>query len=188
MLSPAFIGRSYRAAGAHDILSGPDGIRAARPCTVLDTGMALCSFTSRASRIHANAYGESMVILLVAAILFASASLNISAQVQARHVDIRTPDGTILKASYFSAGKPGPGVLLLHQCRLDRHAWDRLAADLASAGMHVLAFDYRGYGETTGTLPPPPPSLPQDANTKFSSTISGSWTGHKDVELAYGYL
>ncbi len=129
-----------------------------------------------------------MLIVLVAAVLLASASLNVSAQVQARHVDIRTPDGTILKASYFSPGKPGPGVLLLHQCRLDRHAWDRLAADLTRSGMHVLAFDYRGYGETTGKLPPPPPSLPQGTNTKFSSTISGSWTGHKDVELAYGYL
>jgi dienelactone hydrolase len=129
-----------------------------------------------------------MLILLLAAALLTSSPLNVSAQVRARDVGIKTTDGTILQASYFSPGKPGPGILLLHQCRLDRHAWDDLAADLSSGGMHVLAFDYRGYGETTGELPPPPRPLPHDTNTKFSSTISGSWIGHKDVELAYKYL
>ena len=32
-----------------------------------------------------------------------------------RIVDLRASDGTVLKASYFAAAKPGPGVLLLHQ-------------------------------------------------------------------------
>jgi dienelactone hydrolase len=129
-----------------------------------------------------------MLMLLLAAVLLTWSPLNLSAQVQARDVGIRTPDGTTLKASYFSPGKPGPGVLLLHQCRRDRHAWDDFAADLTTRGMHVLAFDYRGYGETAGKLPPAPQSLPHDTHTKFSSTISGSWIGHKDVELAYVYL
>ena len=31
-----------------------------------------------------------------------------------RIVDLKTPDGTLLKATYFAAAKPGPGVLLLH--------------------------------------------------------------------------
>src|ERR1700685_3054570 len=33
----------------------------------------------------------------------------------ARAVDLKASDGTILKASYFFAAKPGPGVLLLQQ-------------------------------------------------------------------------
>src|SRR5580704_11196742 len=33
----------------------------------------------------------------------------------ARVVDLKASDGTILKASYFAAAKPGPGVLLFHQ-------------------------------------------------------------------------
>ena len=33
-----------------------------------------------------------------------------------RVVDLKAPDGIMLKATYFAAGKPGPGVLLLHQC------------------------------------------------------------------------
>ena len=30
-------------------------------------------------------------------------------------VDLTAADGTKLKATYFAAAKPGPGVLLLHQ-------------------------------------------------------------------------
>jgi dienelactone hydrolase len=112
-----------------------------------------------------------------------------AAQVQQRDVDIRTTDGVLLKASYFSPGKPGPGVLLLHQCALNRHSWDDLAAHLAGAGMHVLTFDYRGFGDSKGTLPPPPPSpAPTEVKKVFGPTISGSWVGNTDVELAYTYL
>jgi len=32
----------------------------------------------------------------------------------ARVVELKASDGTLLKASYFAAAKPGPGVLLLH--------------------------------------------------------------------------
>ena len=58
------------------------------------------------------------------------------------------------------------------------------------AGVHVLAFDYRGYGDTKGTLPPPPPAPQQAAGTsrKFAQTTSGGWVANKDVELAYMYL
>jgi dienelactone hydrolase len=68
----------------------------------------------------------------------------------AHDVDIVTPDFVVLKASYFSPGKPGPGILLLHQCNMDRHAWDTLTPDLVRAGFHVLTFDQRGFGETVG--------------------------------------
>jgi len=37
-------------------------------------------------------------------------------QTPERVVDLTAPDGTKLKATYFGAAKPGPGVLLLHQC------------------------------------------------------------------------
>jgi uncharacterized damage-inducible protein DinB len=46
----------------------------------------------------------------------------------ARIVDLTAADGTPLKASYFDAGKPGPGVLLLHQGNRDRKSWDAVAA------------------------------------------------------------
>jgi dienelactone hydrolase len=68
----------------------------------------------------------------------------------AHDVDIPTPDGVVLKGSYFSPGKAGPGILLIHQCNMDRHAWDTLTPDLVAAGFHVLTFDQRGYGDTPG--------------------------------------
>jgi pimeloyl-ACP methyl ester carboxylesterase len=68
----------------------------------------------------------------------------------AHDVDIVTSDFVVLKSSYFSPGKPGPGILLIHQCNMDRHAWDTLTPDLVRAGFHVLTFDQRGFGETGG--------------------------------------
>ena len=46
----------------------------------------------------------------------------------ARDVDLKSGDGTILKGTYFAAGKPGPGVLLFHQSNRTRKSWDELAA------------------------------------------------------------
>jgi pimeloyl-ACP methyl ester carboxylesterase len=65
-------------------------------------------------------------------------------------VDIVTSDFVVLKAGYFSPGKLGPGILLIHQCNMDRHAWDTLTPDLVRAGFHVLTFDQRGFGDTAG--------------------------------------
>jgi len=65
-------------------------------------------------------------------------------------IDLKAPDGTLLKASYFAAAKPGPGVLLLHQSNRTRKAWDELAGQLAAAGIHALTLDMRGYGESGG--------------------------------------
>lgn len=68
----------------------------------------------------------------------------------AHDVDIIASDGVVLKGSYFSPGGFGPGILLLHQCNMDRHAWDTLTPDLVRAGFHVVTFDQRGFGETVG--------------------------------------
>jgi pimeloyl-ACP methyl ester carboxylesterase len=63
-------------------------------------------------------------------------------------MDIAARDGIKLKATYYSPGKPGPGIILLHQCNMDRKCWQTFASALAQHGMHVITFDYRGYGET----------------------------------------
>lgn len=67
-----------------------------------------------------------------------------------RVVDLKAADGTVLKASYFAAAKPGPGVLLLHQVNRTRKAWDDVARLLAAAGIHTLTLDIRGFGESSG--------------------------------------
>jgi hypothetical protein len=67
-----------------------------------------------------------------------------------RVVDLKASDGTVLKASYFAAAKPGPGVLLFHQSNRTRKEWDDLAAQLAAAGINTLTVYNRGHGESSG--------------------------------------
>lgn len=67
-----------------------------------------------------------------------------------RVIDLKSSDGTSLKATYFSAAKPRSGVLLLHQSNRDRKSWDGVAAHFAAAGFNTLTFDLRGYGESGG--------------------------------------
>jgi dienelactone hydrolase len=118
---------------------------------------------------------DTMKILLIAALAFA---VSLSAEVHKKDVDIKAPDGVNLKGTYFSAGRPGPAMLLLHQCNMDRHAWDGLADDLANNGFSVLAIDFRGFGESGGEKFTDPAQRRQ--------TMQEKWPG--DVDAAYAYL
>src|SRR5215468_11296376 len=93
--------------------------------------------------------------------------------------DLTAADGTKLKASYFSAGKPGPGVLLLHQCNRQRRIWDGLALKLKAAGINVLTLDLRGFGESGG--------IPNDKLTPETGPAQlAKWPG--DIDVAFQYL
>jgi dienelactone hydrolase len=96
-----------------------------------------------------------------------------------RVVDLTAPDGVILKASFFAAAQPGPGVLLLHQCNRQRRVWDGLAAQLAAAGLNVLTFDFRGYGDSTGKR------LDQLSPAESARALSEQWPADVDVALRY---
>jgi len=96
-----------------------------------------------------------------------------------RVIDLTAPDGINLKASFFPAAKPGPGVLLLHQCNRQRKVWDELARQLSAAGIHVLTLDLRGFGESAGTpFATLSPAQAQDAGQM--------WPG--DIDVAFQYL
>lgn len=69
---------------------------------------------------------------------------------QSQTVDIPSHDGFVLKGSLWSQDNPAPGILLLHQCDGDRSMYQELGNRLYAAGFHVLAFDFRGLGESTG--------------------------------------
>jgi pimeloyl-ACP methyl ester carboxylesterase len=97
-----------------------------------------------------------------------------------RVVDLKAPDGTMLKASYYAAAKPGPGVLLLHQINRDRQSWDELAARLAAAGIHTLTLDLRGFGESGGA--PYAQMTPKDRSELRART----WAG--DIDTAWQFL
>jgi dienelactone hydrolase len=70
----------------------------------------------------------------------------------AKIVDLKAAGGTVLKASYFAAANPAPGVILVHQVNRTRKSWDDLAAKLAAAGINTLTVDLRGYGESGGNM------------------------------------
>jgi dienelactone hydrolase len=94
-----------------------------------------------------------------------------------RIVDLKVADGTPLKASFFAAARPGPGVLLLHQINRDRKSWDPVAAQLAAAGFHTLTLDLAGFGES-GT---PLQKLTDAERTKYRR----GWPDDVDVALEY---
>lgn len=96
-----------------------------------------------------------------------------------RVVDLTAKDGAKLKTTYFAAGKPGPGVLLLHQCNRDRKVWNGLAQQLNAAGINVLTLDYRAFGESAGV--PHEKATPQELNDEVAK-----WPG--DIDVAYEYL
>jgi dienelactone hydrolase len=100
-----------------------------------------------------------------------------SAEVKKTDVDLKASDGAVLKGTYFSPGRPGPAVLLLHQCNMDRSSWDGLANDLATAGIHVLTLNFRGYGDSG--------DKPADPAARRTQTQQ-QWPG--DVDTAYSFL
>ena len=88
----------------------------------------------------------------VAALVLAGPSSNAAPASPPASLDIMAADGLRLHATYWAAAGPGPGMLLLHQCNRDRASWAPLAEALAAAGVHVLAFDFRGFGGSRSDL------------------------------------
>src|ERR1700726_128950 len=119
-----------------------------------------------------------VLLLLVASLL----PLGATAQQlpAARVFDLKASDGAILKATYFAAVKSGPGVLLLHQCNRQRKVWDDVAGQLAAAGINVLTFDLRGFGESGGSRFD---KLTPQENAQVQAE---KWPG--DIHTAFHYL
>ena len=114
--------------------------------------------------------------LIVLAILLGGI---LSSRAQGPHViDLKATDGANLKATFFAA-KPGPGVLLLHQCNRQRKIWDDLAKQLSAAGINVLTLDLRGFGESDGV--PMDKATPQQAQEQ-----QRKWPA--DIDTAFAWL
>ena len=116
--------------------------------------------------------------------MFASAALLVAASTAAAQppapatVSVKAPDGITLKATYYSAGKPGPAVMLLHMCNSDRRAWAPFATAAAARGYHVLALDFREFGESGGEQPQDPQQAQQVVNQVWP----------RDVDAALAWL
>ena len=113
----------------------------------------------------------------LAAVLVSASPLAVHAE--QRDVNLTAADGTRLKATYFAAAKPGPGVVLLHMCNSQRKAWATLGEKLAKQGLHAIALDYRGYGESGGT---PFAELTPAERQRISQQL---WPGDIDAALKF---
>ena len=102
---------------------------------------------------------------------------SVSIEAASTDVDLTAKDGTVLKATYMSPGRPGPAMLLVHQCNMDRTSWSGIATELVDAGVHVLTLDLRGFGDSEGEGMRGPGG--------FASFLE---TSHADVDMAYAYL
>ncbi|HMC29960.1 MAG TPA: alpha/beta fold hydrolase [Candidatus Angelobacter sp.] len=124
---------------------------------------------------------SSMFRLFSLLVICVSTGLTSPAQqaIPARVVDLKAPDSANLKATFFAAARPGPGVMLLHQCNRQRKVWDDLARQLAAAGISVLTLDLRGFGESDGV--PMDKATPQQAQAQAQK-----WPG--DIDVAFEYL
>lgn len=115
--------------------------------------------------------------LLATMTLAFGSAVGYAADVQKKEVDIEGGGGARLKATYSSPGRPGPAMLLIHQCNMDRTAWNDLTASLVDNGVHVLAMDLRGFGES--------PGAPLDSREAFGELMQKS---PADVDAALAFL
>ena len=105
----------------------------------------------------------------VTIILFVFATTLLSAE--KKDITITAADGFALKGTLYSAGKIGPGILLLHQCNADRQIYDTLGTMLSAAGYNALTLDFRGFGGSKNAQYPDLASardkMPADVDAAF---------------------
>ena len=63
-------------------------------------------------------------------------------------VQFPTRDGGVIHADLYGSGERG--IVLAHGGRFNKGSWAKQAQALAAAGFHVLAIDFRGYGDSKG--------------------------------------
>lgn len=64
------------------------------------------------------------------------------------HVSFPTEDRGLIYADLY--GRGGRGVVLAHGGSFNKESWEKQARVLAASGFRVLAFDFRGYGQSRG--------------------------------------
>ena len=107
--------------------------------------------------------------------LLLSAVVASPAMAQSMDVDLMGSDGVTLKGTYTSPDRPGPAMLLIHQCNMDRTSWQGITTQLVEAGIHVLTLDLRGFGDSEG----------EGMSGGFPNLLMKS---SGDVDIAFDYL
>lgn len=97
----------------------------------------------------------------------------------AQQVSFSTQDGGMVYALVYGAGERG--VVLAHGGQFNKESWDTQAQALAASGFRVLAFDFRGYGDSRG-----PQDSRGDKDRKFDVLAAVRYlraTGAKSVSV-----
>ena len=92
-----------------------------------------------------------LVLTLIPAAAFGANNKTIQSIKQSapQEITVRTPDGWLLRGTYYP-GKPGsPLILLMHKLGSNRSEFAGLAKALNERGYNVAAWDARGHGEST---------------------------------------
>src|SRR5688572_3457604 len=88
---------------------------------------------------------NSIFISITALVL---ASLSLHAASLPKQVSIPTEDGGLIYALEYGKGRRG--VVLAHGGQYKKESWEPQANELVKKGFHVVAFDFRGFGESRG--------------------------------------
>ncbi|MBS1804778.1 MAG: alpha/beta hydrolase [Acidobacteria bacterium] len=124
-----------------------------------------------------------MRILLVLSL----ALLSMPAANSQKTVTFSAEDGALLHGDEYGSGDRG--VVLAHGGRFNKESWKAQALKLEAAGFHVLAFDFRGYGQSKGPGDSAPMSAPLQLDVlaavrylhkngaKYVSIVGGSMGG-----------
>jgi len=74
-------------------------------------------------------------------------STTVSRAATARGVTLRAADNVMLAGTLYEASaRPAPAVVFLHMLGRSGADWQSVANQLADAGIHALALDFRGHG------------------------------------------
>ncbi len=113
-----------------------------------------------------------------------------SSPTSAQQISFTADDDFLLSADYYLGDVLGAGVLLLHDCAHNNKSYSVLGELLAKQGIHALALDFRGFGESESNEFSHQAIKKQVKNIvgyqAEVSTLTSYW--EKDVLSAYNYL
>ncbi len=114
-----------------------------------------------------------------------AAVLLLGATAATERVSFPTSDGGLLYADIYGEGDLG--VVLAHGGRFNKESWAPQARTLAMAGFRVLAFDFRGYGQSRGPGDTDPLAAPLHLDV-LAAVRYLRGTGAKSVSVVGGSM
>jgi len=120
---------------------------------------------------------------LLAAVAFTAAALASLPSV-GEPVTFPTQDGGIVYGIVYGTGERG--VVLAHGGQFNKESWEKQAQALTGAGFRVLAFDFRGYGQSRG-----PHDSKSEEGRRYDVLAAGAYlrkTGAKSVYVVGGSM